>query len=254
MSLLDSVRWSPLIEGILDAVSDEDREVALGYARDESIHQMFRAGVGLAVLISRYSPYRLSMDLRTHGTLNPGEADRLAKWMVDTAPALVLLTLGEVAERPTVEPAPGVLWVDPALPDLPLLPLAVDWATRAGGLRVIAEELPPGIGGVYGDGVIRLDPGNHDPAQYFPHELAHALDPHRGKRGNPVYDEQYADLLARLLMQHQPWSVEEATPHIVAAATEVTDVVVAAAERPDPDLPAAGPDSVVTFVLLPNRK
>jgi hypothetical protein len=256
MSLIEAVRWPRVIEQLAGGVGDETRQAAVDLARDTSIERTFRAGVGLAAIVCGCSPFLVRQVLAESGAATARDADRLTQWLIDTAPIVLRIAAGNL-EDGIVQPQTGTLYVDPALPDLPLLPLAAQVAERGGGLRVLAVTLPRAIGGVHtrDDNVIRLDPRN-DPALYFPHELAHQLDPHIGKRGNPVLDEMYADTLARLLVEHQPWTWDDALPLVGQAAVQVDASPLAeqaAAGTPDPDLPAAGADSVIAFALLLNR-
>lgn len=257
MSLLDAVRWPALIEDVAGSVGDQARGIALDYIRDERIVPLFRPGVGLAALVLHHSPILMRTTVARHGAdLTADEADRLARWLVDASAIMLRLAAGTVDE-PSEPAQPGVLFVDPELPDLPLLPLAAQVAERTGGLRVVAALLPPCIGGVHTatDGVIRLDP-RRDPVACWPHELAHVLDPRLGRRGDAAADEAFAEALGRLLVEHQPWTVDQAMPLIQQAEAEVpTRDQVGTNSPPETvgDLPASDQESLMAFALLTRR-
>lgn len=253
MSLLNAVRWPDLLADLLEDASDETREAAFQYAASRDVDPFVRRGLAFARLVLPVPAVALRPAITACSTLDMHQVDRVARWLVDTAPTVMRLALGSIREqRPTVPVQAGRLTIDEALPDLPLVPLAADLAARIGGLAVVAAELPPGIGGVH-DGaehIIRLDPRD-DPAACFPHELGHALDPLLGQRGNPVLDEKFADLLGGLLLDYLPTSVAGAAEYLDLALAEVTSVQAEAAAGEALDLPAPGTESVLAFCALP---
>jgi len=166
--------------------------------------------------------------------------------------------------------------VDPRLPGLPLLGLALRWAQADPGRQLVirsAPDLLPRHAGrcsyrrpvtlVQRSGlreitatVVELA----DPAA-MPHELAHVVDPHGPER--PASEqEQYADHLGGLLDRHRPADLDELAPLLDQAEAHVSDLrqriaaptphgPAAAPSAGGNDLPAPGFDSVLAFALLP---
>jgi len=270
--VLDAVAWPALVEDLARGADERATRRAAWYTGRSTL--LHGEHMRLAVLAEHAGPDRLTALLHRHGHLN-GQAPRVGAWLYWTGRAVTRLH-GEESPPLRVPAGDGQVHVDPRLPALPLLGLALCWAQADPGRRLVIRSTPDlaahvgrchyrrPVTLVHRTGpqqvtatVIELA----DPAA-FPHELAHALDPHGPERAAEE-QEQYADHLGGLLARHRPATLGELGPLLDQAEAHVAGLrqhqvaaapaghAAAAAEASDADLPAPGFASVLAFAALP---
>ncbi|CAN5556862.1 hypothetical protein BH10ACT8_BH10ACT8_18130 [soil metagenome] len=171
-------------------------------------------------------------------TLTKSQVDDVAEWLRHGAAAF--LDLAESA--PTSAFTSGAGSRPPAARELPLQELCQD-LTQNHGLTILMREGLARRGQTHlPDRVIVLDPTATDLDYVLSHELGHLLDPDY-PRPLHLHNEQFADELGALLLEHRPRTCTEAQPLIDR---------VAAAPWPEPliDLPDDRLGTLLAFTGL----
>jgi hypothetical protein len=240
---LEAVHW-PAVYGALLASAGRDTLMVAAWSAEHRPAFMPAEHARLTVLAPAAEPAALTTLIAAHGGAeDPG---RVAGWLATAARCAGPL-IGRARPRPVVPGLPAPVWVDPVLPALPLLGLALQWAERAGRLLVIrCAELPPGVAGhtLVNDTVTAVGRDGHrdvaattveiaaaGPAErtvhVWRHEFGHVVDPVPHGVRSRAGRERFADVLAVLLAARPPADLDQLGDLVDLAEHQVAELAAA---------------------------
>ena len=262
MSLLSGVCWPDVLSALLASTPELPGDVALYMAPHLLLSPRHRL---LAVCAVEAGPT---------GCITATGDRAIGEWLYD-ASRFAYRVLAPAPHPGAFTRFTGWVRVDPILPGLPLLGLALAHAERAQEpLILVRADLGPLIGGrttqraevtIGGrPAIATLVELSRATPDAWAHELAHAVDPAEPRR-DPVAREAFADTLGALLLAERPSGLTELDTLITRAETEISQARPhpapgrhgtppatsdANTSTNDDALPAPGTDSLLAFAGL----